>query len=213
MESRLAKLEDKVEYQQETFSEKIFKKADIEEVSILKKQVEKLANELKFSVQKQRKQKTAKEAYIKRLNLLIHGLTKSTNSWEKRKETEEKYKKFVSDGLKLDPASMNISDIHRLPQHPIYKNSKKITRPVIIKLSSVFDKQSILKAVKNLKNFDQKSNSKVYITEHLPAEFVKQKQALLSQFKEARQSNKTTKWRIVVNEYCLFVDETKVCAS
>ena len=30
--SRLAKLEDKVENQQETFSEKIFKKADIEEV-------------------------------------------------------------------------------------------------------------------------------------------------------------------------------------
>ena len=90
---------------------------------------------------------------------------------------------------------------------------KKTTRPVIIKLSSVFDKQSIFKAAKNLKNFNQNSNSKVYITEHLPAEFMKQKQALLSQFKEARQNNKKTKWRIVHDEYCLFVDETKVCAS
>ena len=54
MESRLAKLEDKVENQQETFSEKIFKKANIEDVSILKKQVEKLENEFKFSVQKQK---------------------------------------------------------------------------------------------------------------------------------------------------------------
>ena len=55
MESRLAKLENKVENQQETLSEKIFKKGDIEKVSILKKQVEKLENELKLSVQKQRK--------------------------------------------------------------------------------------------------------------------------------------------------------------
>ena len=52
MGSRLAKQEDKVENQQETFSEKILKKADIKEVSILKKQVEELENELKFSVQK-----------------------------------------------------------------------------------------------------------------------------------------------------------------
>ena len=86
----------------------------------------------------------------------------------------------MSDGLKLDPASINISDTHRLPQHPIYKNGKKITRPVIIKLPSVFEKQSIFKAVKNLKNFNQNSNFKVYITEHLPAEFMKQKQVLLS---------------------------------
>ena len=178
MESRLAKLEDKVENQQETFPEKTFKKADIEEVSILKKQVEKLENELKFSVQKQRKQEAAKEACSKRLNLLIHGQTESTNPWEKREEIVEKYENFVSDGLKLDPASINVANIHRLPRHPIYKNGKKITRPVIIKLSSVFDKQSIFKAVKNLKNFNQNSNSKVYITEHLPAEFIKQKQAL-----------------------------------
>ena len=57
MESNLVKLEDKGENQQEPFSEKIFKKADIEEVSVLKKQVEKLENELKFRVQKQREQR------------------------------------------------------------------------------------------------------------------------------------------------------------
>ena len=51
MKSRLAKLKDRVENEQETFSEKIFKKADIEEVSILKKPAEKLENELKLSVQ------------------------------------------------------------------------------------------------------------------------------------------------------------------
>ena len=119
----------------------------------------------------------------------------------------------MSDGLKLDPASINISDIHRLPQHSIYKNGKKITRPIIVKPSSVFDKQSIFKAVKNLKNFNQNFYSKDYITEYLPAEFMKQKQALLSQFKEGRQNNKKTKWRIVCDEYCLFVNETKVCAS
>ena len=103
--------------------------------------------------------------------MLIHGLTESTNPWEKRKETVEKYEKFVSDGLKLDPASMNISNIHRLPQHPIYKNGKKIIKPEIINLSSVFDKLSLFKTVKNLKNFNQNFNSELFITEHLPAKF------------------------------------------
>ena len=108
-----------------------------------------MENELKFSVQKQRKQETAKEAYSKRLNLLMHGLTESTNPWENREETVEKYEKFVSDGLKLDPASINIADIHRLPQHSIYKNGKNITKPVITVLSclafltnSLYSKQS-----------------------------------------------------------------------
>ena len=35
---------------------------------------------------KNKKQKTAKEAYNKRLNLLIHGLTESTNPWEERRD-------------------------------------------------------------------------------------------------------------------------------
>ena len=96
----------------------------------MKKQVEKLENELKFSAQKETKQETAKEAYSKWLNLLIHGLTESTNPWEKREDTAEKYEKFVSNGLRLDSASINISHIHRLPQHPIFKNGEKITGPV-----------------------------------------------------------------------------------
>ena len=102
IESRLAKLEDKVGNQQETFSEKIFKKMDIQEVSVMKKQVEKLENELKFRVQKERKQETVKEACNKLLNLLIHSLNESTNPWKKREETVKKYEKFVSNGLKLD---------------------------------------------------------------------------------------------------------------
>ena len=78
--------------------------------------------------------------------------------------------------------------MHCLPQHPTYKNGKKITRPVITKLSSNFEKQSISKAVKKLKNHNQNSNSTFYITKHLPAEFMKQKQFLLSQFKEVKQN-------------------------
>ena len=83
MKSKLTKLEDKVEKQQKSFSEKIFKKANIE-VSTLKQKVEKLENELKFR-ENQRKQETAKEAYSKRLNLLLHGSTESANPWEKRR--------------------------------------------------------------------------------------------------------------------------------
>ena len=84
-----------------------------------------MENKLKFSVQTQKKQETAKEAYSKRLNLLIHGLTESTKPWEKREETVEKYEKFVSDGLKLDPASTNISIITASPSIQFIEMVKK----------------------------------------------------------------------------------------
>ena len=46
MKSRLTKLEDEVEKQQENFSEAITKKPKIENVDLLKPKLEKLENEL-----------------------------------------------------------------------------------------------------------------------------------------------------------------------
>ena len=107
----------------------------------MKQTVEKLENELKFREQKQRKQEIAEVAYRKTLNLLLHGLSESTNPWEKKDKAVEKYEKFVSDGLKLDLAFINILR-YSSPSPASYQ----------CKLSRVFGEQSNLKAVKDLKN-------------------------------------------------------------
>ena len=39
--------------------------------------------------------------------------------------------------------NIKFADIHRMPKQPVLKNGKKIQRPIIIKLTHLFDKQLI----------------------------------------------------------------------
>ena len=87
------------------------------------------------------------EAYDKRLNFLIHGLSESEGAWESREETHKILYNFLRDGLKIDPQTKNFIDYHRLPLRPIFNGNGKKTRPIIIKVPSVFDKHTILKLV------------------------------------------------------------------
>ena len=100
------------------------------------------------------------ELYNKRLNLLIHGLKENEmNEFESRNETYALFTKFLQEALGLGPDSIQLADIHRLPQHTIFKNGKRTTRPIIIKLSSVFNKNIILKSLKKLKSYNLKLSS------------------------------------------------------
>jgi len=47
--------------------------------------------------------------------MLIHGLPESSDSWEKREETLEKFRKVAVEDLPIDPNSTRITDIHHLP--------------------------------------------------------------------------------------------------
>ena len=159
--------------------------------------------------------KITSEAYSKRLNILVHGIEEHhTNPWETREETLTKLNKVLSDGLRLDNhKNLRMVDVHRLPQRPIYKNGNKINCPIIRKLSSINDKQSIMKATKHLKEYNNairsknySNNSSVYITDHLPKLYYQQKKKLLPQFKQAKSFGKKTIWRIITGECCLFID-------
>jgi len=67
------------------------------------------------------------ESYNKRLNILIHGIEEDENQVrEKRETTIEKFEKFRTDGLNIDPDNIEVADIHRLPQYPITKNWIKV---------------------------------------------------------------------------------------
>jgi len=125
-----------------------------------------------------------------------------------------------------NPADIKIADIHRLPQWPIYVNNKRKCRPVIVKLTCAMDKYKIFQLAKNLKSYNpnrsdpsvssfssennkQQNKQKIYITNHLPQEFIFQKRALRTKFLAARNENHNTSWKIEDGSYNLYVNEIK----
>ena len=52
-------------------------------------------------------------------------------------------------GLQLDPVSIPLADIHRLPQQPVVRGGVNIARPIIIKLNNAMDKHKIMSNLSN----------------------------------------------------------------
>ena len=50
----------------------------------------------------------------------------------------EKLDQFLENALNITRSQINVLDIHRLPQRPLFKQGQ-VCRPIIIKLGSVFD--------------------------------------------------------------------------
>ena len=146
----------------------------------------------------------AKELYDKRFNLLVHGIDENKEmAWETRIESEEKLRKFLAEGLQIPSShAIAIADVHRLPQHAISKQGKRVTRPIIVKLTSYNDKNLIMKSLKNLKKFNAERKEKygcdvnyIFVTEHLPKEVLLQKKRLIPVFKQAKQLGKKVMWK------------------
>lgn len=72
------------------------------------------------------------ESYNKRFNILLHGIEEDKDSaWEAPKATEVKFDSFLKNALKIERSTIQIIDIHRLPQHPVIKNGEKLIRPTV----------------------------------------------------------------------------------
>ena len=123
-------------------------------------------------------------------------------------------------GLQLDPVSIPLGDIHRLPQQPVVRRRVNIAKPIIIKLNNAMEKHKIMSNLSNLKacNLPRQNEPQtaatpprfpkpVYITEHLPKEFQKQRKRLLPRFIEAKKSGQKTKRAITNGTYCLYADD------
>ena len=89
------------------------------------------------------------------------------------------YNHFIIKGLELDPVTIPLVDIHRLPQQPVVSGGVNIARPIIIKLNNAMDKHKIMSKLSNLKayNFARQNEQQsaktprwspksVYATEH-----------------------------------------------
>ena len=105
--------------------------------------------------------------------------------------------------LQLDPVSIPLVDIHRLPQQPVVRRGVNIARPIIIKLNNAMDKHKIMRNLSNLKAYDLTRQNEpqtaatpprfpkpVYITEHLPKEFQEQRKRLLPGLKRQKNHGK-----------------------
>ena len=111
-----------------------------------------------------------------------------------------------------------MADVHRLPQHLITRDGKRVTRPIICKLTSFADKNLIMSSLKNLKQYNarrqisMKDNFKyTFVTEHLPVALQQQKKRLLPIFKNAKAQGKRAVLRIQGTEYCLYINNEKYC--
>ena len=217
-ESRFQKIEHQLESNKEDIA-KLTKKLDGLEPQV---QFDELCSRVKYLedvADKAKREALQQESYNKRLNLLIHGVEETEGSiWEKKSETQIKLNEFLKDGLKIDPITLPLADMHRLPQRPVIVRGKRINRPIIIKLTNAFDKNRILNNLKNLKTYNQqrqeeqthssKENSvqptkwPVYITDHLPQAFLEQKK-LLQYYRPLRKpensGKKTSGLQKVVN--------------
>ena len=146
-----------------------------------------------------------RESYDKQFNILIHGLDEIEH--ETKPQTKAIFETFLMEALGLEPDAVRIVDLHRFPQHPVTKAGKKVTRPIIVKVLTAFDKSIICENV-NLKAYNDGKENTAFITDHLPKLFYKQKQMLMPDFKAAKGKKRT--WGTYDGKYCLYVENKRI---
>ena len=108
---------------------------------------------------------------------------KKNFAWERREKTESLLKKFMTEGLQVNPDEIAIADLCKLLQQPTYQNQKKIDRSIMFELTTSTDKHKIMLSLKKNKNCNSDCKQKnqtappVYVTEHLLKQFLKQKKS------------------------------------
>ena len=122
-----------------------------------------------------------RESYDKRLNLLVHGL-KETEGNETKSQTKAIFDKFLTKVLGLAPDDVDIVDLHRLPQHPIRREGKKMNRPIIFKVLTTFDKELIYQNIAKLKKFIEDRDSKVFVIDNYQRSFIIKKRYYCQSF-------------------------------
>jgi len=110
---------------------------------------------MRISNQLFKKRKHCRESYSKHFNILIHGVDELKEvAVETKKQTKEIFEQFLGNALEIDPQSIGIVDVHRLPQHKVARSRNKI-RPIIVKVQSAFDKALIFENAKKLKSYNE----------------------------------------------------------
>jgi len=127
--------------------------------------------------------------YIKRMNLLLHGIDEA--SWETRKQVETYVQHFLSNTIKLD----NISDFHTI--HRIGPKGRK-QRPIMMNFKSLEERNRVWKVKHYIQSTPRvtqehendvnqsRQNTKVFLTQDYPTEVRARRRRLVPIFKRAK---------------------------
>ena len=129
-----------LKYQFEILQEKA---ADCKLINSQQSEITRLTGQVEGYLQLIKREQLSRGTYSKRFNLLVHGIDEEkNNAWETKSTTEIKLNKFLIEGLNIENVDdLQIFDLHRLPQHPLYRNKTKVNRSIIFKLASNYGKQ------------------------------------------------------------------------
>ena len=105
--------------------------------------------------------------------MLIHWLKETKR--ENKRQTITIFEAFLREALDLKPDFTETIHLHRLPQHAVKKADKKVTRPIIVKSLSTYDKDMLYENIFKLKAYNKNRVTSIFITEHLLKIFYNQK--------------------------------------
>ena len=173
----------------------------------LKKKI-KMNQDLSMTIRKLEKDEVIRESYSTRLSILVHGSKKQGND-KTKEQAKALFDNFLGEALEIILDSIKIVHLHRLPQHTIRKAGKAITRPIIVKLLTSFDKDKIFKNINRLKQYNDERKSRIFIMDHLPKLFYYQKKQPMPEYKAAKEDDHLAKWTAYNGDYCLHVIEKR----
>ena len=162
--------------------------------------------DLSMRIRRLEKDEVMRESYSKRLNILVHGLKEQGND-ETKEQAKALLENFLNEALEITLDSIKIVDLHRLPPRTICKAGKAITRPIIVNLLAKFDKDKIFKNINRLKQYNNQTKSRLFITDHLPKLFYNQKKKLMPEHEVAKEDGHSVRWASYDGDYCLYVNE------
>ena len=125
------------------------------------------------------------EDYLKRKNIRIEGLPEVNQ--ENYEQTEEKVNKLFKEKLQLQDISIDIA--HRLPLPSNVPSNRNNTRTVLVSLSSLKNKENVMKVSHRLKN------TGIFLNEDLSENTLKIRKDKMPQLLDAKREGKIAYFR------------------
>ena len=216
IDENISKLTASVDVRLEAVNDQIITlfKTTQENENLMTTKILTLEEKFKTLEMKYTKERVLADLYSKRNNLIIYGIPETDQS-EDRNKSLQLVKNFLKEQLKIEQ-DISIVDAHRLRSNTLKENrmntrSTSKSRPLIFKLSNIFDRDVIMSNLKNLKPTNTSIKQRIYVNQHLPAAMAKQKAVLFEKFKQARIDRKRVRWGIDYNtaNYCLYIEGAK----
>ena len=151
------------------------------ELSQCKKQINDQENE----IEKLKFQLSQNEDYTKRKNIRVEGLPEVNQ--ENYEQTEEKINKLFKEKLQLQNISIDVA--HRLPLPSNLPSNRKNTRTVLVSLTSLKNKENVMKVSHRLKN------TGIFLNDDLSENTLKIRKEKMPQLLDARKEGKIAYFR------------------